>query len=148
MRSIFDPEAVESLSRRLRTLSPDRPGRWGRMSAPQMVCHVGDQLRCAVGDMPAAPRRTPFRNRALRMLFVHLLPWPRGVLPTAPEMQSTTPDEWRADVDRVEALLRRARDRGPAARWPDHPAFGPLSGREWGWIVYKHTDHHLRQFGA
>jgi hypothetical protein len=31
---------------------------------------------------------------------------------------------------------------------PDHPLFGPLSWREWGVTTYKHTDHHLKQFGA
>jgi len=31
---------------------------------------------------------------------------------------------------------------------PVHPLFGRLSFREWGVATYKHTDHHLRQFGA
>jgi len=26
--------------------------------------------------------------------------------------------------------------------------FGKLSGKEWGELMYKHIDHHLRQFGA
>jgi hypothetical protein len=30
---------------------------------------------------------------------------------------------------------------------PEHPAFGRLSGRAWGALVYRHMDHHLRQFG-
>ena len=29
-----------------------------------------------------------------------------------------------------------------------HPFFGKLSTVEVGQLVYKHTDHHLRQFGA
>ena len=32
--------------------------------------------------------------------------------------------------------------------WPDHPAFGALSRRAWGVLIYRHMDHHLRQFGA
>jgi hypothetical protein len=28
------------------------------------------------------------------------------------------------------------------------PLFGPLTGREWGALAYKHADHHLRQFGV
>ena len=31
---------------------------------------------------------------------------------------------------------------------PAHPLFGPMTWREWGVATYKHTDHHLRQFGA
>jgi hypothetical protein len=29
-----------------------------------------------------------------------------------------------------------------------HPFFGRLSGDEWGRLIYKHLDHHLRQFGV
>ena len=31
---------------------------------------------------------------------------------------------------------------------PAHPIFGPLTVRQWGVQGYKHTDHHLRQFGV
>lgn len=29
-----------------------------------------------------------------------------------------------------------------------HPFFGKLTKEQWGQLAYKHTDHHLRQFGA
>lgn len=29
-----------------------------------------------------------------------------------------------------------------------HAFFGKLTPAEWGMLMYKHTDHHLRQFGA
>ena len=32
--------------------------------------------------------------------------------------------------------------------WPLHPAFGRLSTNEWGVLGYKHTNHHLTQFGV
>jgi len=32
--------------------------------------------------------------------------------------------------------------------WPEHPAFGALSRRAWGVLIYRHMDHHLRQFDA
>ena len=147
MRTIFDGRDREALVARLRSIPPDRPGLWGRMTAPRMVCHLGDQVRCALGDIPTRVRPNFLRNRPLRYLFVHLLPWPKGV-PTVPEMQSSVPETWKEDLESLEVLLRRAADRGPSAPWADHPAFGPLPGREWGWIIHKHVDHHLRQFGA
>ena len=38
---------------------------------------------------------------------------------------------------------------GPAcwSRHP-HPFFGPLKPQQWAILMYKHLDHHLRQFGA
>jgi hypothetical protein len=148
MQSVFDASDLESLSRRLLSVHPEQPARWGRMDAPQMICHIADQMRVALGELPAKHRRTPFRNPALRFLAVHLLPWPRGRIPTVPEMLSTPPGRWKEDLTCAQALLQEVAQRGPAGRWAEHPAFGPLSGREWGWLIYKHTDHHLRQFGA
>jgi len=29
-----------------------------------------------------------------------------------------------------------------------HSFLGRLSGEEWGIMMYKHLDHHLRQFGG
>ena len=29
-----------------------------------------------------------------------------------------------------------------------HVFFGPMTGEEWGRLMYNHLDNHLRQFGA
>ena len=148
MRSIFEPAVYESLDRRLRSLSPSSQRHWGRMSPSQVVCHMGDQMRCALGELYAAPRRNPLRNAVLRLVVVHLLPWPKGKLPTSPEMLRTRPLDWNSDLASTAELLRRAAERGPDAPWGVHPVFGAISGREWGRLIFKHTDHHLRQFGV
>ena len=31
---------------------------------------------------------------------------------------------------------------------PVHPAFGDITTQAWGVLAYRHTDHHLRQFGV
>jgi hypothetical protein len=149
MRSVFEPGDRGSLARRLRALRPDAAARWGRMDAPRMLCHIADQMRMALGEVPARPRLiAPLQNRALRFVAVYLLPWPKGRIPTVPEMQSTRAGVWDDDLASTEALLEAVARRGPDGRWAEHPAFGPLSGREWGWLVHKHIDHHLRQFGG
>jgi hypothetical protein len=45
-------------------------------------------------------------------------------------------------------LMDRFAARGQDGPWVDHPAFGRLSPRAWGVLVYRHMDHHLRQFGV
>jgi len=148
MRTVFDPDARHSLIVRLRSLSPESQARWGRMNAPQALCHMADQVRCALGDIPTQPRRSILNNRLIRFFAVHLLPWPKGRIPTVPEMLTATPGVWEEDRSSLEALLERAAERGEDGEWTEHPAFGRLSGREWGWLIYKHTDYHLRQFRA
>jgi hypothetical protein len=41
-----------------------------------------------------------------------------------------------------------ARFDGPVTLAPTHPAFGRMTADDWGALIHKHTDHHLRQFGA
>ena len=69
-------------------------------------------------------------------------------MPTAPELLARSPRDWHADVADLQALVHRFTPRGAAGRWPEHPAFGTLSERAWGVLVYRHMDHHLKQFGA
>ncbi len=118
------------------------------MNASQMLCHIADQMRCALGDIPVTERPNPLRNRVLRLLIVFAPPWPKGRIPTAPEMKTTPPAGWEEDQAAVHQLLLRAAERGERGDWSSHPAFGRLSGREWGWLIYRHMDHHLRQFGV
>ena len=56
-------------------------------------------------------------------------------------------DDWAAEVAALEAAIDRLAGKPSTARWPDHPAFGTMTHRAWGTLVYRHTDHHLRQFG-
>lgn len=49
---------------------------------------------------------------------------------------------------RCTQALERFATREPTGAWPAHPLFGALSGSDWGVLVYRHMDPHLRQFGA
>jgi hypothetical protein len=118
------------------------------MSAAQMVCHLIDAFQIPLGEEPVTVRWTPLRIYPLRWLLVYVLPWPKGKLPTTPEFQRTQPTAWEADQEVWQAALRRFVERGRnGGPFGPHPAFGVLSGKEWGRLVYLHCDHHLRQFG-
>ncbi len=118
------------------------------MNAHQMVCHLADQLRVALGEIKTQSRPGLLRFRPVRRLLVYWLPWPKGKLPTAPEMLTTAPSEWDRDIAALDALIARFAARSPSEEWAVHLAFGPLSGWEWGVLCWKHLDHHLRQFGV
>ncbi len=44
-------------------------------------------------------------------------------------------------------LIDRCATIKPGTMLGEHPAFGNLSYDEYGALIAKHTDHHLRQFG-
>jgi hypothetical protein len=149
MPTLFDASTRAKVHGRIDSLAATRPGLWGKMNAPQMVCHCADQLRVALGDVPSKPTPVPLlHSRLVRQVIVYWLPWPKGKIPTAPEMQATKPAAWESDLEALHGLVDRFAERRPQGEWAAHPAFGPLSGKEWGVLCYQHLDYHLRQFGA
>jgi len=148
MKSIWDTDAQREVHDRLTTLSADRRARWGKMSAQQMVCHLNESLKMALGELKVAPKKLPIRYPPLKQLIIYLAPFPKNA-PTAPELViTTTPNAWTRDVDDLQTLVDRFAARGKDGPWADHPAFGRLSSRAWGVLVYRHMDHHLKQFGS
>jgi uncharacterized protein DUF1569 len=136
---------------RLKGIRPDSVRQWGRMSAHQMVCHLSDACRMAMGQMPVSPSGGLAQRTLVKWTALYLpVRWPTGVLTTRPEIEQgiggTHPGDFDGDVAELVALIETmvAAD---GAGWPPHPIFGPLSRRAWMRWGYLHVDHHLRQFG-
>jgi hypothetical protein len=143
--TLLNPIDRGGILSRLRRLDSSQQPLWGRLTAPQMICHLADQLRVAVGDLPT--RRTD--NLASRTILKWLVVYspmqaPPGKVQTAPEMLTTQPSSWSADLQAVESLIQRL---GTTPTQAVHPFFGPLTHGGWGRLAWKHLDHHLRQFG-
>jgi hypothetical protein len=138
---------------RLRRLRPDSRRRWGRMTAPQMVCHLTDAFRNLLGERPVAPHsgKPSLLQRTLVKWIALDAPvnWPRGIK-TRPdadqELGGTPPSNFQDDVAALERACERFLAADPTRRRA-HFMFGPLSEAEWGRWAYRHMDHHLRQFG-
>jgi hypothetical protein len=102
----------------------------------------------ALGELPVAcksPR--PLQVFPIKHLILHVVPFPKSA-PTAPELLPT--DDGTVDAIRAEvvALMERIAAGPRDGDGPIHPLFGRLSFQQWGVATFKHTDHHLRQFGA
>ncbi|HJU90011.1 MAG TPA: DUF1569 domain-containing protein [Gemmatimonadaceae bacterium] len=146
MRSVWQEDARQDLITRLEKLTPTTRGTWGRMTAPQMICHINESIRMAFGEVPTTDRRAFFRHPPLKQLVMYWLPWPKGV-PTAPELLARVPASWDADVAECRDLLQRFARESPArSGWPRHPAFGSMTAAQWGYLTYRHVDHHWKQF--
>jgi hypothetical protein len=148
MPSLFDAERRHEVLERIGRLAPDRKPRWGRFTAPEMVCHVSCDLRHGLGELATGPPTGLLAHAPFNWLAIHVVPWPKGRGKSPPEFLATRPTTWQADVSRLRDLIGRFADRGPAGKWPASRVFGRISGRSWGVMLYKHLDHHLRQFGA
>ena len=147
MKSVFNPAVHRDLQERVQRLKPQQQAHWGRMSAAQMVAHLTDYLRMASGELECTPRKVPLRLSPLKEIVLYVLPIPKGVA-TLPELIARKPGEWTAEIADLREQLNGLVERGGEALAPSHPAFGAMSPRQWGVLVYRHMDHHLRQFGV
>lgn len=145
-KTLLDPQVEREMQDRLLKLAPDAPGRWGRMSAAQMLRHLAGGIRMATGDLRIARRETPLRLFPIKQLIVFILPFPHGA-PTAPALVVKDEVDFEAERRTVAELIGAFAKRDIEA-WPEHPAFGPLNRNQWGVMVWKHVDHHFRQFGV
>ena len=146
MKSIWNEDDRKSLVGRIGRLGAEMRPRWGKMGPAEVLVHLADPMRNAMGEIPCAMKDTPFRRFPVKQLVVYLMPWPKGA-PTAPEYLHPE----ARDVEGARRALREAMERfvvkGPEGAFGEHPAFGMLSGRAWGRLMWRHMDHHLRQYG-
>ena len=145
---MFDSDVRAVFQRRIGALRPDAPRRWGRMTAPQMVCHLSDQLRIALGQLSTRPIPGPLRYTPVKRLVIDVLPWPRGRIQGPPEAFTSSPEQWEADVATLVALLDTFGTRVGQQEWAPHPNIGRMSGPLWSRLTCRHFDHHLTQFGV
>lgn len=147
MQTIWNEQDRLSLLQRFTSLPATAPARWGRFTAPRMVSHVTDALRAALGELPVADVPGPLKVWPLNALVIYYLPWPKGA-PTAPELIARTPENWESELASLRAAVERFVARPVGGPWARHAAFGAISGKDWGRLMFRHLDHHLRQFGA
>jgi hypothetical protein len=148
MHSLWNEVDRRNVLARFEKLAPNMKPLWGRMSGPQTVAHLADWFRMAIGAIRVESKKTPLRFTPIKLLVIYVLPFPKNV-PTAPELQKSEPGVWTEDTRDLKDLVRRAvqKHADKNAKWPDHPVFAKLTGDQWGILAYRHTDHHLRQFG-
>lgn len=151
MRNLLNISDRDALISRLQQLNPDSRRRWGAMNATQVVPHLTDPLRVAIGDRAAQPMNSVFSNPVVSALAVWWMPWPKGA-PTAEEFiqgkGGTPPGDFERDRQALLLSIHRFANHPENEAFQPNPVFGPLSRHAWGRLMWRHLDHHLRQFGV
>ena len=150
MKNLFEPTRAEEVKERLARLRPDSARQWGKMSPAQALAHCSTAMEWAVGDR-LAPRM--FLGRILGGMIKPKVvgndePMRRNS-PTVPTLVVADERDLAKERERLRGLIDRFAAGGPAGctKHP-HSFFGRLTPEEWAILLYKHLDHHLRQFGA
>jgi hypothetical protein len=153
VRTIADGAVRADLVRRLGRLTADTPRRWGVLTAHEMLCHLGDATAMVLGDRPRVTP-VPAVVRPVRKCLGIWSPlrWPHNVRTSPhydPHALGTRPTAFDADrVRAVDGIDRLGAADGRTWLEPAHGFFGTMTLADWQRWAFKHTDHHLRQFGC
>jgi hypothetical protein len=148
MGSILNDADRTQICERIRSVTSGSTARWGRMDATAMLAHLRLSALMALGELPVANKsKRAFQVFPIKHLILHVVPFPKGA-PTAPELLAPAPAPLDAIRAELVTLVERLGQGPREGHGPVHPLLGRLSCREWGVATHKHTDHHLRQFGA
>lgn len=150
MPNLYEPATIVRLKERVALLKPASERQWGKMSPAQALAHCSEAMLWAVGDV-RPPRM--FVGRILgRMVKSKVLadgePM-RKNSPTAKSLIIADDRDLGEEQKRLCGLMERFATAGPSGCTTNpHSFFGPLKPDEWADLMYKHLDHHLRQFGV
>ncbi len=150
MKNLYEPATVEEVKQRMAQLRPDTERQWGKMNVAQMVAHCSGGMEWAVGD------KRPPRMFVGRILGVIVKPMAlkddepmRRNSPTSKDLVVDHDRNLEMEQVRLRGLVERFALAGPkGCTTHPHSFFGRLTPEEWAVLMYKHLDHHLRQFGV
>ena len=149
MKNILNEADYSEIRNRIQNLSAASTRLWGKMDIQQMLMHCTTQLKLAVGEISSYIQGPSFMRSSLgKWILFSAVPWPKG---------AATPAEMNAELahfvltnienEKTDLLNYLENAKGKAQLMP-HPFFGKLNRQEWARLIYKHLDHHLKQFGS
>jgi len=149
MKSIFNKADNESIIVRINSLTTESQPAWGKMTVDQMCKHCDLTIDVAYGKRDL---KIPFVLRLLgRMLKKKMLAADNMGKGSATAKEYIVSD--RYDLEGIKSELianfRRFADEGESViKLIDHPFWGKMTIEEWDMLMWKHMDHHLKQFGV
>lgn len=146
MKTIFDKPTRDELTHRINTLTENSTPQWGKMNVHQMLkhCTLWEELALGRKHYKRAFIGRIFGKLALKVVLRDT-PLKRNT-PTIPELRITENADFSSE--RAKWITLIGEHAHPSGLGIDHPFFGKITQDQIGYLVYKHTDHHLRQFNA
>ena len=153
VKNLFDSRLAGDTKQRIMELRHSSQRLWGDMTVAQTLAHCTSGLEMAMGVIN--PKRAPFPANVMGLLIKPLVfgndkPMRRNS-PSSPELFSADQSTCDFEQERgrlIAAIDRFANEGEECCTQHPHPFFGPLKPKQWAILMYKHIDHHLRQFGV
>ncbi len=145
MKTIADTSTRDELIQRIHLLTESSAPLWGKMTVSQMIKHCSQWDEMAQGKKKY---RQSFMGRLFGKMALRSMmndaPLKRN-MPTVPSFKIKINPHFAVEKEKWIRLLGEYKNLSGDGFM--HPFFGALTREDTGIIVYKHCDHHLKQFG-
>ncbi len=148
MKTIFESAVRKELIDRVSKLSVHSLRVFGNMRPEQGLHHINEAFRLYLGEVTSPYHGNALKSAIFKLITFSPIPIPREKGKTAPPLVSEGTYNIQTEKTRFAELLERVASKSKSAEWPIHPFFGKMTGDQYGKLGYKHTDHHLQQFGV
>ncbi|MCS3529028.1 DUF1569 domain-containing protein [Chryseobacterium sp. JUb7] len=139
----------EEIMMRIAKLSENSPGKWGKMNAAQMLRHCDLVLQIALKKIDI-PKINPFLEAIGALTKKEMQIFNNGIPRNMPTFQKLIVNFECDFNESKEGLLKTLEEYWFAYENNNlpgsHALFGSMKEKDWGFLEYKHLDHHLKQF--
>lgn len=148
--NVFEPEIAAELISRLNQLRPETAPLWGKMNVSQMLAHCNVTYEYIYENKYQKPN---FLMRWILKLFVkpivvNEVPYKQNG-PTGKDFLVSDTQNFETEKMRLVAFIQKTQSLGKAHfEGLESHSFGKLTATEWNNMMFKHLDHHFRQFGV
>lgn len=149
MKTIFDNKVREELINRIDSLSQKNTAQWGKMNLYQMIKHCTAWNDWVLGNGNYTYRQDFLGKIFGKMVLKKMVKDDKPLGKNSPAGIFTIKEQ-NGDAEYLKNVWLKQIAAYETYSNPGfiHDFFGKLSKEEIGIFVYKHMDHHLRQFNA
>ncbi|MWV44337.1 DUF1569 domain-containing protein [Paenibacillus sp. HJL G12] len=149
MKNIYNQLNTNEILDRIDQLRPDSHPQWGKMNIAQMLAHCSSFQDIAMGNSTSSRSWIGILiGKFVKPIVYNDKPIPKN-MSTIPTLIIVDNREFEKEKEILKQKIIMFQSSGPEkCTTHPHPFFGKLNSEEWGKCIYKHLDHHLKQFGV
>lgn len=148
-KSLHNLSDLAEIKRRILNLNENSQRKWGKMNAAQMLKHCDKILQVGLGKI-ILPKVNILIRGIGTVVKIEMKIFNNGIPPNMPTFdeviiqENCNFDKSRQELlDTIDEFILKSERKNLLS---NHVLFGKMEKEDWGFMEYKHLDHHLKQF--
>lgn len=148
MSKYLDNHTLNRMLKRIDKLAPYAKPRWGTFTVKEMMYHCTAVTNDILSENYLHEK--PTRKQSLvKFIGLYVMSnFPKGVKSSDEYIKpQATTLLFITEKEKLKMIVKKVADYTEPI-YGKHTYFGPMATKDWKRFLYKHLDHHLRQFGV